>query len=311
MYRWNQNRLDRKHAELLETAASGRSVTAGDEGWRAWAAARPPSRHLHLDSGAAGRMSTGVIDAVRRHLVDEAELGAYVAAQAAEPLLDAARATVGELVGLAADDVAFVESASAGRTALLAAWPFGDGDAVAVAPSEWGPNVAAFRHRGLSLRQLAVDRVGAIDLDALAAVLHDDPPALVHVTPVASHRPLVQPLAAIVERCCGAGVPVWVDAAQALGHVDVSCGADAVYGTSRKWLTGPRGVGVVAVAERHWPDVADAPSGVRSARRPGGPPPGIARGECGGTSRLRHRSRRARHARSGGGAPSASPRSVV
>ena len=23
MYRWNQNRLDRKHAELFETAASG------------------------------------------------------------------------------------------------------------------------------------------------------------------------------------------------------------------------------------------------------------------------------------------------
>ena len=84
-------------------------------------------------------------------------------------------------------------------------------------------------------------------------MLDDDPPALVHVTPVASHRPLVQPLAAIVERCCAAGVPVWVDAAQALGHIDLSCGADAVYGTSRKWLTGPRGVGVVAVAERHWP----------------------------------------------------------
>jgi pyridoxal 5-phosphate dependent beta-lyase len=46
-----------------------------------------------------------------------------------------------------------------------------------------------------------------------------------------------------------AGVPLWVDAAQALGHVDTARGADAVYATSRKWLTGPRGVGLLAVTE--------------------------------------------------------------
>jgi hercynylcysteine S-oxide lyase len=53
----------------------------------------------------------------------------------------------------------------------------------------------------------------------------------------------VQPVAAAAALCRAAGVPLWVDAAQALGHVDAACGADAVYATSRKWLTGPRGVG--------------------------------------------------------------------
>ena len=46
-----------------------------------------------------------------------------------------------------------------------------------------------------------------------------------------------------------ADVPVVVDAAQAFGHLDTT-GAqdvDVVYGTSRKWLAGPRGVGFVAV----------------------------------------------------------------
>ena len=38
-----------------------------------------------------------------------------------------------------------------------------------------------------------------------------------------------------------------LDAAQSLGHVDVDLGADAVYATSRKWLAGPRGVGVLCV----------------------------------------------------------------
>src|SRR5260370_901212 len=52
--------------------------------------------------------------------------------------------------------------------------------------------------------------------------------------------------------CRAAGVPLWVDAAQALGHVDTACGADAIYATSRKWLTGPRGVGMIGVAEPWW-----------------------------------------------------------
>jgi pyridoxal 5-phosphate dependent beta-lyase len=43
-----------------------------------------------------------------------------------------------------------------------------------------------------------------------------------------------------------------VDAAQALGHVDTAVGADVIYATSRKWLTGPRGIGLLAVAGPYW-----------------------------------------------------------
>ena len=35
--------------------------------------------------------------------------------------------------------------------------------------------------------------------------------------------------------------------AQALGHLDCAVGASAVYSSSRKWLAGPRGVGVLAI----------------------------------------------------------------
>jgi pyridoxal 5-phosphate dependent beta-lyase len=222
------------------------------EPWAGWAAARPPARHVHLDTAAAGRSSTAVIDAVRQHLLDEAALGAYVAEGLAEERLERARAHVGELLGVPTAGVAFVESATAGRDALLSAWPLASGAAVAVAPSEWGPNLDAFRHRGLIVRPLPVTADGVVDLDALAALLDEDPPALVHLTHVASHRPLVQPVAATVALADAAGVPVWVDAAQALGHVDTADAAGAVYANSRKWLNGPRGVGVVAVAERHW-----------------------------------------------------------
>ena len=68
--------------------------------------------------------------------------------------------------------------------------------------------------------------------------------------------------------CRAAGVPLWVDAAQALGHVDTACGADAIYATSRKWLTGPRGVGVIGVAEPWWDRLKISASDLFAAARP-------------------------------------------
>ena len=43
-----------------------------------------------------------------------------------------------------------------------------------------------------------------------------------------------------------AAAPV-LDAAQSLGHIDCVVGADTIYSSSRKWMAGPRGVGVLAI----------------------------------------------------------------
>jgi pyridoxal 5-phosphate dependent beta-lyase len=151
-----------------------------------------------------------------------------------------------------AGGIAFVESATAALGVLLRAWPLMAGSTVAVLPSEWGPALDAFTDRGLRVAVLAVDGSGVIDLGALRQFVTMTPPAFVHLDLVASHRPLVQPASEAVAICHEAGVPVWVDAAQALGHVDAACGADAIYATSRKWLCGPRGVGVIGVASSWW-----------------------------------------------------------
>lgn len=175
-----------------------------------------------------------------------------MAAAEAAPVIDAGRGALGELLGVEPEGIAFTESGTASLAVLLRSWPLSAGQTVAVAPSEWGPNLDAFAYRGLRVEFLAAGPEGIVDLDALRRFVAVTPPAFVHLTLVASHRPLVQPAAAVAEICHEAGVPLWVDAAQALGHVAVSCGADAVYSTSRKWLTGPRGVGVLAVARPWW-----------------------------------------------------------
>lgn len=221
-----------------------------DTRWEPWRKSRPEPSGIHLDSAAAGRSSLAVLAAVSDHALLEATVGAYVAEEMAAESLAAGRAALAELLGLPAEGIAFVESATVALGTLLTTWPFDAVPTVAVVPSEWGPNVAAFARRGLRLVELPVDQAGHVELDRLERLLAVSPPSIVHITQVASHRTLVQPVSAIAGVCRAAAVPLFVDAAQALGHVDTATGADVIYATSRKWITGPRGVGLLGVAAR-------------------------------------------------------------
>lgn len=243
----------------------------------AWRSARGPSPYLHLDSGAAGRTSRSVRRAVVAHAEAESERGAYVAELEAAQVVTRLRADLGGLLGVGHEDVGLVESASTALAQLLAAWPLAPGDAVACAPSEWGPNLLAFRDRGLRVVDLPVNGAGVVDVDALPGLLQRDRPALVHVTVAAAHRALVQPTREIAAVCRTHEVPVLCDMAQAAGQVAVAdVAADAAYGTGRKWLAGPRAVGFLAVhpdttvrLRPVWPAlrVADWPGEAPPARR--------------------------------------------
>ena len=212
-----------------------------------WRSVRPRPAGRHLDSAACSRQSSRALEAAAHHARHEAELGGYVAEAAADDLLQQGRSVLGGLVGMAAADVAFVESAQAALVALLTGWRLPAGSRVACLPGEYAPNVAQLRTYGLRPQPLPVDGLGRADLEGIAHLLATDPPSFVHLTHIGSHRGLLQPAHEVASLCRDAGVPLVLDAAQSLGHADVDLGADVVYGTSRKWLSGPRGVGMLFV----------------------------------------------------------------
>ena len=211
-----------------------------------WRAARPPVAGLHLDSAACSRQSFAVLDAAAQHALHEAEVGGYVAADAAQPVLDAGRAAVAALTGMLDAEVLFTTGSLHALDLLLGSWP-AEGRTVACLPGEYGPNLAVMAAHGFEVRTLPALDDGRVALDDAAYTLQEDPPDLVHLTVVASHRGIVQPLAMLAQLCRELGLPLVVDAAQALGHVDCVVGADVTYASSRKWIAGPRGVGVLAV----------------------------------------------------------------
>jgi hercynylcysteine S-oxide lyase len=210
-----------------------------------WRAARPKVAGLHLDSGACSRQSFAVIDATAQHARHEAEVGGYVAADAAAPVLDAGRAAIGALTGLRGADVVFTTGSNDALDLLLSSWP---GErTLACPPCEYGPNLAVMAANGFQVSVLPSDDLGRLAVDDAARLLADHPPALVHLTPLASHRGVAQPLAEMSQVCRDLGLPLVVDAAQALGHLDCAVTPAAIYSSSRKWMAGPRGVGMLAI----------------------------------------------------------------
>ncbi|ORW29768.1 ergothioneine biosynthesis PLP-dependent enzyme EgtE [Mycobacterium palustre] len=211
-----------------------------------WRAARPPVAGLHLDNAACSRQSLAVIDAADRHARNEAEIGGYVAAEAAAPVLDAGRAAIAALCGTPDAEVVFTTGSLNALDLLLGSWP-AERRRVACLPGEYGPNLAMMAAHGFDRRLLPTLDDGRVALDDAALMLDEDRPDLVHLTALASHSGVVQPLSMVAQLCVELGLPLVVDAAQALGQVDCAVGADVTYASSRKWIAGPRGVGCLAV----------------------------------------------------------------
>ena len=177
----------------------------------------------------------------------------YTAGRRAGRLLDAARAATAESLGVRPDEVSFTPSGTsavhaavlgglagrrrAGRTLVHSAI---EHSAVLHAATQH----AATQHGDAVA--VGVDLLGRLDLDEWRRAVAAPGVALASLISASHEVGTVQPVAAAAGACAEAGVPLYVDAAQSIGHAPVPPGWSLLTASAHKW-GGPPGVGVLVV----------------------------------------------------------------
>jgi isopenicillin-N epimerase len=174
----------------------------------------------------------------------------------AEPLIDAAKATVAGFVGARPADLTFVVNATEGVSTVLRSMRFEPGDVLLTTNHVY--NACANALRITAERWGAQVRVAEVPFpissaDEVVAAIEaavDDRVRIALIDHVTSPTALVFPMAKIAQRLEARGIRVLVDGAHAPGMIDLNVeevGASWYTGNLHKWTCSPKGAGFLWV----------------------------------------------------------------
>jgi selenocysteine lyase/cysteine desulfurase len=219
---------------------------------------------IHLNNAGAALMPNCVLEAAIKHLKDEARFGAYEAAERAHAAIEHVYETSARLLGCSASEIAVVENASRAWSLAFSSLRFEEGDVILTTTFEYANNYIALlqakKRFGLRIEVIQNSETGEVSLESLSTLVsdHGRKIRLISITHVPTNNGVVNPIAEIgwiVQSARKAGIlsarAIYiVDACQSAAQMDIDVindGVDILTTCGRKYLRGPRGVGLLFV----------------------------------------------------------------
>jgi isopenicillin-N epimerase len=230
--------------------------------------------HWQLDPGITF-LNHGSFGATPRAILEkQSELRAQMEAEPVrfmvrelEPLLDASRARLAELLGASTDDLAFVPNATFGVNSVLRSLDLDKHDELLVTSHEYN----ASRNTLEYVAALAGAKVVAVEVPfpidspdtVVARVLErvTERTRLLLVDHITSQTALIFPLERLVAEMSARGIDTLVDGAHAPGMLPLDLtrlGAAYYTGNLHKWVCAPKGAGFLHVRRNRRPSIRPA-----------------------------------------------------
>lgn len=212
---------------------------------------------VYLDNAATTQKPLAVIEAESLYYRrDNANVhrGVHVLSQRATDAYEAARGKVRHLINARrAEEIIFVRGTTEAINLVAQSYGrdrLGPGDEIILSVMDHHSNIVPWQilceQTGAQLRIIPVNDAGELDMEAYQGLLnaHTKLVTLVHVSNALGS---VNPVHAIIEQAHARGVPVLLDGAQAVAHlqVDVQALDCDFYAFSGHKLYGPTGIGVL------------------------------------------------------------------
>jgi len=211
-------------------------------------------RVIHLNNAGASLMPRPVVTAMTSYLEREVYQGGYETAASSQEMVANAYDGIAAVIGGEASEIAMLESSTIAWDRIIYSLPHTKGDRLLTTTTEYGSNWAAYLQLqdrfGVEVVVVPDASTGEIDLDALSNSI-DGRTTLISLNHVPTNGGVVNPAADVGTIAKQAGVPFLLDACQSVGQMPIDVdeiGCTYLTTTSRKFLRGPRGLGVAWVA---------------------------------------------------------------
>lgn len=213
-------------------------------------------RVAHFNNAGASLPTSMVLDTVMDYLRSEAMVGGYETAEYRADALNACYPAAAQLLGTTEDNLAVVESSTRAWNGAFSAIPFTAGDRVLTTRAEYVSNMGGLLYArdryGVEIDLVPNDEHGQVDVDALTELLGERT-RVVSLCHIPTGGGLINPAAEIGARIrahndAGGNALFLLDACQSVGQLPVNVdaiGCDILSFTSRKFVRGPRGIGMV------------------------------------------------------------------